>query len=184
MKKFLSVSMLVLVAACSSGPDATPVVLEKAPSNQVVEVPKWFLKVPETEGILYGAGEATAPDIQLAVMKATLVAKARLADKFAGKISALEKRYDAIAGRSKNVTQEASGTYKNVLTETVLEGMRHEDTKLELLPGGAYRAFVLVSFPTEKGATTVEPPMTKALVRGSVSFDELDKEVNKAKEGE
>jgi hypothetical protein len=184
VNKLLTVSMLALLAACSSGPDATPVVLEKASTNQVVEVPKWYLNVPETDGTLYGAGEGTAPDIQMAVMKATIVAKARLADKFAGKISAVEKRYDAFQGKSKTMASEASGTYKNVLTETVLEGMRNEDTKLELLPGGMYRAFVLVSFPVEKGTTSAEPPMPKSLVRGDVAFQELDKEVKKTKEGE
>lgn len=184
MNKFLCVSMLVLLAACSSGPDATPVQIEKVTSNQVVEVPKWYLKVPEADGTLYGAGEGTAPDIQMAIMKATIVAKARLADKFAGKISAVEKRYDAFQGKSKQVATESSGTYKNVLTETVLEGMRNEDTKLEMLPGGTYRAFVLLSFPLEKGVTSAEPPMPKSMMRGDVAFKELDKEVSKTKEGE
>ena len=57
-------------------------------TGKIEEVPKWFVEKTDGKGFMgkkdkfyvYGVGVATSPDLQLATEKATLIAKADIAD--------------------------------------------------------------------------------------------------------
>ena len=53
--------------------------------------PKWFKKIPKSNNNLFAVGTAKSTDYQTSIRKATLIAKADLADRVAGKISDNEK---------------------------------------------------------------------------------------------
>ena len=74
---------------------------QKLKHGKIEEVPKWFIEKSDDKGFLgskekfyiYGVGVATSPDLQLATEKATLIAKADIADVIRGEMNKETKTF-------------------------------------------------------------------------------------------
>ena len=76
------------------------------------EVPQWYIDASIDEGILfdrdaeiyiYSVGQGTSPDLQLAIEKATLIAKASLADQLKGEMNQRSELYYTEIGSKYNI---------------------------------------------------------------------------------
>ena len=100
MKHLKILSMLIIgglvLSACSAKKSPTTAILEhnqKKVNQTIVEIPKWYKKLPKEDDVIFTAGAATAPDLQLSVDLATMNAKYVLADRINGKMDAMMKSF-------------------------------------------------------------------------------------------
>ena len=80
-------------------------------------IPDWYTDLPVEEDMIYSAGSATAPDLQLAVDIATLNAKTTLADRIDGKLDSMTKSLVSKIGESvdASVITELERVSRNVI---------------------------------------------------------------------
>ena len=94
MKRVLLVAAVMALSACSG------MTTIKSENNKEKQVPTWYLdnadigvetsawyKPWDTKGMYYAVAEDVSPSMEMAVKKATLKAKAKIADRVAGEIS-------------------------------------------------------------------------------------------------
>ena len=85
MKYLLIVFLGLVMTACSGN---YKVKQEASKNNDMLkEVPKWFVVKPVSKNYMYGSGVATSPDLNLAIKKANLIAKAEIADIINGEMN-------------------------------------------------------------------------------------------------
>lgn len=142
MKRLALVTALLVLAACASQPPSSP-------ERVVSDNPSWFPKGPDG---FYGAGMATANELQFAVDKATLNAKVSLADRVHGSVSALLKIHTNDRGST------AERVAKNLVNEVDLAGYEIKDSKIVTTENG-FRVYMLLKYE----ATTQDADMQKAI---------------------
>ena len=133
-KIFLVAAAAIALSGCAA---LTPA--EKINSDS----PSWYMKPPADDAALFASGMAVSSDLQFAIDKAVLNAKAALADRVAGKISAVTKSH--IAERGTAVSSSASKTIKNVVSGVDLAG--YEVAESTVVPiGERFRVYVLLKY--------------------------------------
>ena len=96
------------------------------------EVPQWYIdaeirkgliKDRDDEDYIYGVGQGTSPDLQLAVEKAIMIAKASLADQLEGEMNKRSELYITEIGQegNKNVASKVESTIVNVIKQTKVQ---------------------------------------------------------------
>ena len=116
--------------------------------NGVIDkTPKWYVKYPHTTKKFYHeAASSVSPDLELAVKKATLLAKAKLADRINGEMnnrSTINKN-EAGTNEAMTVTGQAQDTIVNVINDTLVR--HYEVTKQEIYvtQHKSYRVYVML----------------------------------------
>ena len=101
----------------------------KVEDNRVVnQVPQWYIDAMIEDGIImnrdadnyiYSVGQGTSPDLQLAVEKAVMIAKAGLADQLKGEMNKRTELYTTEVGKDKNkeVASKIESTIVNVIVK-------------------------------------------------------------------
>ena len=127
IKKYIMLILLaVLVSAC-----AKTVKIDhegQTKSGMLEEVPKWFVEKEGKKGFLnkkdkfylYGVGVSTSPDLQLAMDKATMIAKADLADVMHGEMNKNANVFIQEIGAEGNkvINSKAESTIVNLIKQT------------------------------------------------------------------
>jgi len=117
------------------------------------EVPQWYIDASIDEGILfdrdaekyiYSVGQGTSPDLQLAIEKATLIAKAALADQLTGEMNKRTELYTTEVGSNndKEVASKIESTIVNVIAKTMVQGYETWEKAVYETPVGQYRVYV------------------------------------------
>mgnify|MGYP006270665031 CR=1 FL=1 len=142
------------LSACSSMSTLKSEALDKR------QVPTWYLDHADTgtegkswwkpwdrEGMYYAVAEDVSPDMEFAVRKASLKAKAKLADRINGEMNnRTTLRYDesGVAGKPQGVSQ-AQDVIVNLIAETVMRTYGVEKKMVIYNPElNNYRAFVML----------------------------------------
>jgi len=146
------------------------------------DIPNWFLEVPQDSNYIYAANTATSRDLQLAIDKAAVGARAEIARIVELKLENLQKNMveEVSASDSSEILQQFESTTKTVVS-IVLSGTRIEKQTMDK-NDGVYRAYVLVSYPIgEMNKSFVEKfKQSENLYtrfRASEAFKELEKEI-------
>jgi len=190
----LAILLAIVLAACAAPKPGTPEAAAKAEEirekqavesaqKTVREMPEWFTEPPSSNSVLYDVATATSADLQLALDKAVLDAKYRLADRLRGQMNGKMKRFIEETGGAKDpqILQETSKVVSNLFTDVNAAGYRVSKTKI--IPQGAgYRAYVLVEYPIgEANKVLIEEvkknQVVEARVRASAAFAELEANV-------
>jgi len=126
-------------------------------SGMLEEVPKWFVEKEGKKGLLnkkdkfylYGVGVATSPDLQLAMDKATMIAKADLADVLHGEMNKNASVFIQEIGENDNVvvTTEAQSTIVNMIKQTKLQGWEQWKIEISITPSSHYRVYMGLQLP-------------------------------------
>jgi len=130
-------------------------------TGKIEEVPKWFVEKTDDKGFLgkkdkfyvYGVGVATSPDLQLATEKATLIAKADIADVIKGEMNKETKTFIQEVGQgegNKQVVTEVQSTIINVITNTKVIGYERWKIQIALTPKDEYRVYIGLQYPLEE----------------------------------
>lgn len=175
------IASAALLAACAS---QTPA------ENVVYAGPDWFLTPHQSDAALYATGMAESADLQFAIDKAMLEARANLAERVKGKTSIISKSHKFDSGAL--LSQSAERTQRTVAANADLAGC--EVTKEAVVTAGAlYRAYVMVRYVPSDGVSTAgkaykeldhreaapqsspqnEPPLPQAAPRPPVNEEQL-----------
>jgi len=117
------------------------------------EVPQWYIdaeiqkgliKDRDAEDYIYAVGQGTSPDLQLAVEKAIMIAKASLADQLEGEMNKRSELYITEIGQegNKNVASKIESTIVNIIEKTKVQGYEEWNKAVYETVEGQYRVYV------------------------------------------
>jgi len=155
MKKLLLILPVVLTLSACSG--MTTLKTENAKKR---EVPTWYLKYKDTgteasawykpwdrDGYVYAVAEDVSPSMEMAVRKATIKAKAKLADRITGALTnrTIIKYEERGTAQSPTGSSQAQDMYVNTIAENVLRVYGLDKKEVIFNPQlRNYRAFVMI----------------------------------------
>ena len=98
----------------------------------------------DADNYIYSVGQGTSPDLQLAVEKAVMIAKAGLADQLKGEMNKRTELYTTEVGKDKNkeVASKIESTIVNVIKNTMVQGYEQWEKAVFETPDGQYRVYI------------------------------------------
>ena len=158
-------------------------------SQQIEQIPEWYLNIPSADDTIYSSGSARAPDLQLAVDIAIMNAKTTLADRINGKLDSMTKSFVAKIGATDldtSVLNEIEKTSKNVIASVDVAGYVVDKSDITQ-EGAQYRAYVLLAYNSEEATKIMMNRMKRdrmiySRIRSTEAWIELEEEVNKSKD--
>ena len=117
------------------------------------EVPQWYIAAEVKKGLItnrdadqfiYGVGTSVSPDLQLAINKATMVAKADLADQINGELNARSEQFITELGQegNKQVASRVEETIVNTISATTVVGYDEFAKDIFITADQNYRVYV------------------------------------------
>jgi len=153
-KLFLILFASLLVAQCSTYSMKS----DMSKNGVINKTPKWYVKYPHTTKKVYQeAASAVSPDLELAVKKATLLAKAKLADRLNGEMnnrSTINKN-EAGTNESMTVTAGAQDIVVNVISNTLVRHYQVQKQVIYTTKNKSYRVYVMVELGKDHVANIV-----------------------------
>ena len=107
-----------------------------------------FGKAKEKQCI-FGVGTSVSPDLNLAIEKAKMMAKAELADIIKGEMNKESKQFITELGKkeTKTVVSEVESVLVNVIKDTPVRGYEIFEQDVTLTKNGYYRAWIGLRLP-------------------------------------
>tara|TARA_B100000963_G_scaffold306305_1_gene280898 strand:- start:1454 stop:1906 length:453 start_codon:yes stop_codon:yes gene_type:complete len=147
--RFLNLFFLIIfVVSCAPTPGDKTFV----PKNRKEEIqhiinvsPKWFKKIPKSNKSLFAVGTAKSVDYQTSIRKATLIAKADLADRVAGKVSDSQKfsNLENYVKEKLIIESRSERKLQNQINSVVIEGFVVSE-QFTIPQGNYFRTFILL----------------------------------------
>ena len=117
------------------------------------QVPQWYVDAKIEKGFIfnkdadkfvYAVGQGNSPDLQLAIEKAMMIAKAELADKLHGQMNKRTDLYITEIGAegNKKVVSKIEQTIVNVVKATMIQGYEAWEKDVYETPNGEYRVYI------------------------------------------
>ena len=116
-------------------------------SGVVNKTPKWYVDYNHETMFKYQeAATAVSPDMELAVKKATLLAKAKLVDRINGEMNnrTTITKNEAGTNEDLNVTAGSKDIIVNVIEDTLARGYEVTKQEMFLTKNKSYRAYVMI----------------------------------------
>ena len=116
-------------------------------SGVVNKTPKWYVSYDHETMFKYQeAATAVSPDMELAVKKATLLAKAKLVDRINGEMNnrTTITKNEAGTNEDLNVTAGSQDVIVNVIKDTLARGYEVSKQELYLTKTKSYRAYIMI----------------------------------------
>ena len=153
-KIFLILFAGLLVAQCSTYSMKS----DMSKNGVINKTPKWYVKYPHTTKKHYQeAASAVSPDLELAVKKATLLAKAKLADRLNGEMNnrSTIKKDEAGTNESMTVTAGAQDIIVNIINDTLVTHYEVDKQVIYTTKNKSYRVYVMVKLGRDHVDTIV-----------------------------
>ena len=153
MMKTILIALLALTLTNCAG-NTYKVKQEAKEEGRILnQVPQWYIDAKVEEGIIfnrdadlyvYGVGQGSSPDLQLAIEKAMMIAKAELADKLHGQMNKRTDLYITEVGNegNKQVASKIEEVIVNVVKQTKIQGYEMWEKAVYETPNGEYRVYV------------------------------------------
>ena len=117
------------------------------------QVPQWYIDAKVEKGLiknrnadtyLYSVGQGSSPDLQLAIEKAMMIAKAELADKLHGQMNKRTDLYITEVGNegNKEVASKIEEVIVNIVKDTMIQGYEMWEKAVYETPEGEYRVYI------------------------------------------
>ena len=152
--KHLTKLILVIVAGLMLAQCSTYKIKPDVNKSGIVnKVPKWYVKYDRETMFKYQeSGTAVSPDMELAVKKAVLLAKAKLIDRVNGEMNNQTVITKTEVGDNEDLTATSSSTdtVNNVIQSTVAEGYLVTKSEIFITKNKSYRAYVLIEVKKSK----------------------------------
>ena len=124
MKNKIITSIVALACLFLTNCSTYTVKQDMSKKGELTKTPKWYIKYKrEDKKWMYETASSVSPDLELAVKKSTILAKAKLADRINGKMnnqSAINKSETGIA-ENNNVSGSAEDTIVNIINDTLVK---------------------------------------------------------------
>ena len=149
-----------VLSACSGGQYK----IKSETSKVVNTVPKWYMadfdekeacdlsiwtKQDDDKLCIFGVGTAVSPDLNLAIEKGKMIAKAELADIIKGEMNKSSKQFITELGKTetKTIVSEVESTIVNLIKKTPVRGYEIFAQDVTLTKNEYYRAWVGLRLP-------------------------------------
>ena len=153
MMKTILIALLALTLTNCAGTTYKVKQEAKEQGRILNQVPQWYIDAKVEEGIIfnrdadlyvYGVGQGSSPDLQLAIEKAMMIAKAELADKLHGQMNKRTDLYITEIGKegNKEVASKIEETNVNVVKNTMIQGYEMWEKAVYETPNNQYRVYV------------------------------------------
>ena len=145
------------------------------------EVPQWYIdaeidkgviKNRDAEDYIYAVGQGVSPDLQLAVEKAIMIAKASLADQLEGEMNKRSELYITEVGQegNKQVASKVESTIVNVIEKIKVQGYEEWNKAVFETPDSQYRVYVGLKMGVGDANR-----LSEYIVANAASADDIDK---------
>ena len=153
MMKTMLIALLALTLTNCAG-NTYKVKQEAKEEGRVLnQVPQWYIDAKVDKGLIinrdanlyvYGVGQGSSPDLQLAIEKAMMIAKAELADKLHGEMNKRTDLYITEIGSegSKEVASKIEEVIVNVVKKTKIQGYEMWEKAVYETSNQEYRVYV------------------------------------------
>ena len=158
VKVITALLMSVMLTNCASNYN-----IKSEKGNVVDKVPKWYMadindskacdkKIfgkDKDKVCIYGVGTAVSPDLNLAIEKAKMLAKAELADIIKGEMNKKSSQFITELGKTqkKTIVSEVESVLVNVIKDTKVRGYEIFEQDVTLTKNGYYRAWIGLRLP-------------------------------------
>ena len=176
--------VLVLLAGMMLAQCSTYKIKPDMTKNGVVnKTPKWYVKYDhETMFNYQEAATAVSPDLELAVKKSTLLAKAKLVDRINGLMNNQTTIKKDEAGVNETLTVQAGSQdiVVNVIEDTLARGYEVTKQVVYMTNNKSYRSYVMVILSKKEVKAIIEEINKKKVAQiDSKSLEESEKKVLK-----
>ena len=113
----------------------------------VKKTPKWYVKYDRETMFKYQeSGTSVSPDMELAMKKAVLLAKAKLLDRVVGEMNnqTVIKKTESGENEDLTVMRESQDVINNKIENMIAEGYLVTKSELYMTRDKSYRAYVLI----------------------------------------
>ena len=153
MMKTILIALLALTLTNCAG-NTYKVKQEAKEEGRVLnQVPQWYIDAKVDKGLIinrdanlyvYGVGQGSSPDLQLAIEKAMMIAKAELADKLHGEMNKRTELYITEIGNegNKEVASKIEEVIVNVVKKTKIQGYEMWEKAVYETPNQEYRVYI------------------------------------------
>ena len=145
MMKILKIGLIALLSLTLSNCSTYTVKKDMSKKGELTKTPKWYIKYKrEDKKWMYETASSVSPDLELAIKKSTLLAKAKLADRINGKMnnqSSINKNETGI-DENNNITGSADDTIVNLINDTLVRDYIVEKVEIFYTHHKSYRAYV------------------------------------------
>ena len=149
------------------------------------KVPQWFVDAQvekglitnrDAENFIYGVGSGESPDLQMAIDKAILIAKASLADQLEGELNKRANYFITEDGKegNKKVASKIDQTIVNIIKNTKVQGYEEWHKAVFETPNGTYRVYIGLKYGVGDANRLAEYIVANADV--NIDVDALAKE--------
>ena len=176
--KHLTKLILVIVAGLMLAQCSTYKIKPDVNKSGIVnKVPKWYVKYDRSTLFKYQeAATAVSPDMELAVKKAVLLAKAKLVDRITGEMnnSTTISKNESGTNEDLNVKAGAQDVVVNVIKDTLAKGYEVTRQEIFVTKHKSYRAYVMIEVSKKEIDDIIESANKKRLA--SINIKELNKQ--------
>jgi hypothetical protein len=146
-------------------------------SGVVNKTPKWYVSYDHETMFKYQeAATAVSPDMELAVKKATLLAKAKLVDRINGEMNnrTTITKNEAGTNEDLNVTAGSQDVIVNVIEDTLARGYEVTKQELYLTKTKSYRAYIMIQVSKKEVEEIINQANKKRLAL--INTDSINKQ--------
>ncbi len=191
MKNIILILIISLFAVSCS--NTTKIKTEKSNGSNLTEVvPDWYLEYPDKKkdkNYIYGAGTSTSPDLQLAKEKATLIAKAEIADIMHGEMNEKSSLHRTEIGNAeigtgnKTAVSKTEITTINIIKNTKVQGYENWQTVVTITALGEYRVYIGLKLPMGEANKLYDMIQQEIALQHSINSKEtMDQSIEKFEE--
>ena len=146
--------------------------------GELTKTPKWYIKFKrQDKNWMYETASSVSPDLELAVKKSTLLAKAKLADRINGKMNnqtTINKEETGI-DENNSITGQAEDTIVNIVGNTLVRHYIVEQVEIFYTHHKSYRAYVKVKVSKENVEAVIDE------IKSDKKLTQISKKPNKLK---
>ncbi len=142
-KMVLIVAAGLMLAQCST----YKIKPDLGKGDVINKTPKWYVKYDRETLFKYQeSGTAVSPDMELAVKKAVLLAKAKLVDRVKGEMNntTVINKLESGTNEDLAVSGNSQDTINNVIQDTIAKGYVVVKSEIFMTKNKSYRAYVLL----------------------------------------
>ena len=179
MKNIVKILLVIFTSLLLANCSTYSVKKDMNKNGYINKTPKWYVDYKhETRKTFQEAAVSVSPDMELAVKKSILLAKAKLADRINGEINnrTTINKNEAGVNESLTVNAQAQDTVVNVIKDTLVRF--YEVTKQEIFMTNhkSYRVYVMLEI-SKKDIDKIIAGINKKNV-AVIDVDEINKRAN------
>ena len=180
MKK-LNIILVILLGLLVTNCSTYSIKPDQSKNGVVNKTPKWYVEYDRETWFKYQeAASAVSPDMELAVKKSVLLAKAKLADRINGEMNnrTTITKNEGGSNENLNVQSGSQDAVVNMITETMIGN--YVVTKSEIFSTGikSYRAYVLIEISKKDVEKIKADVLSKRASAQPIDTNKLEKTAN------